>query len=91
FIGEEPHASHGEPFHFKNHVRSYCAARFPKSRRASPPIFRHATYFTPLSRFCKPGKAIFSERATPEASREARGFHNELILFPLREDILEFI
>ncbi len=53
--------------------------------------FRHAIYFTPLSRFCKRGKTIFSEWAMPKASYKACGFHNELILFPLQKNIREFI
>ena len=48
FIGEEPHASHGEPFHQKNHVRSYCAARFPKSRRSDPPFSSRPLLYTAI-------------------------------------------
>ena len=39
FVGEETHASHGKPSVSKIMFRSYCAARFPKSRRKTPPIF----------------------------------------------------
>ena len=51
----------------KNHVRSYCAARFPKSRRPDR-RFRHAHYFTPPSRFCKRRRRIFSRKSNIKLS-----------------------
>ena len=49
----------GEPFHLKIMFAHIALLGF---QRAGGPArrFRHDHYFTPLSRFCKPGKTIFS-------------------------------
>ena len=70
FIGEEPHASHGEPFHQKNHVRSYCAARFPKSRRAVPPFFVTPITLHRLSAFASGAGDFFHGKATPDVLKQ---------------------
>ena len=70
FIGEEPHASHGEPFHSKNHVRSYCAARFPKSRRIRPPFFVTAITLHRLSAFASGDDDFFHGKATPNVLKQ---------------------
>ena len=60
--GGSPVRRTGNPS-IKNHVRSYCAARFPKSGRTEAALMCHADYFTSFSAFCKARKMIFSEKA----------------------------
>ena len=60
----------GNPSIQKNHVRSYCAARFPKSRRIGPPFFVTPITLHRLSAFASGAGDFFHGKATPNILKQ---------------------
>ncbi|MBR6059512.1 MAG: hypothetical protein IKP58_15195, partial [Victivallales bacterium] len=85
--GGEPHGVSSFQFPIMIIVRSYCAARFPKSSRMpaqtrGPPC--HVLYFTPTSRLCKPIRGFFFiPRKRPQRIAHAVLLSKQLIYLPI--------
>ncbi len=60
----------GNPSVQKNHVRSYCAARFPKSRRVHPPFFVTTITLHRLSAFASGSGDFFHGKATSNVLKQ---------------------